>query len=297
MPGPVGLPFDTVTPEVSEGRGMPCNRRPASRATNAGPASCTIVTTFRANRHGLPTTTTASATRPVTPAMVPAASTSSSKARSRSRSKARNTMAFSSIPFTTSAHHNRRGGLTPPPRSRKARGTLLFVGYRFPEEERAPSAIRSPPFGHHPHVVDAVASPQRGGESGFRRGEQIRMSCSSADDEFGRERAEPRQSPHRLHSRKDGKRPQPVGVELSRQRCVGYRAQTASFPFRDTVRGIQDAELLRHGKTGYLTATHVEHSAPVHGDPPDDGVGLGHPEPMTDDGPTRRFIRRTEQYG
>ena len=44
---------------------MPCRRRPTSTAASACPASCTIVTTFRARRHGVPPTrTTSSATPP-----------------------------------------------------------------------------------------------------------------------------------------------------------------------------------------------------------------------------------------
>ena len=43
MPGPRGLPRDTVSPEVSECSRMPLSRRPTRTATRAWPASWTTV--------------------------------------------------------------------------------------------------------------------------------------------------------------------------------------------------------------------------------------------------------------
>jgi hypothetical protein len=66
MPGPWGLPRVSVSPEVSECSRMPLNRRPASSATSACPASCTMVITLRAGRHSADTNTTTSAMPAVT---------------------------------------------------------------------------------------------------------------------------------------------------------------------------------------------------------------------------------------
>ena len=65
MPGPVGRPAESVSPEVSECSRMPCSLRPVSRATRACPPSCAMVTALRAIRQGSRVETTTSATAPV----------------------------------------------------------------------------------------------------------------------------------------------------------------------------------------------------------------------------------------
>ena len=64
MPGPRGLPFDTVSPEVSECRRMALSRRPTSTATTAWPASCTTVTPSRTRGQVAGNSTSTSATNP-----------------------------------------------------------------------------------------------------------------------------------------------------------------------------------------------------------------------------------------
>src|SRR3569833_2738824 len=66
MPGPYGLPLETVTPEVSECSRMLCSWRPVASAASACPPSCAIVTTLRSTCHTEWTETAASAATPVT---------------------------------------------------------------------------------------------------------------------------------------------------------------------------------------------------------------------------------------
>ena len=63
IPGPLGRPCESVTPEVSECSRMPRRRRRASTAAVACPPSCAIVITVRASGHTrrLRTTTSAAA--------------------------------------------------------------------------------------------------------------------------------------------------------------------------------------------------------------------------------------------
>src|SRR3954468_7457314 len=53
MPGPVGRPAETVSPEVSECSRIPDSRRPAARATAPWAPSWAIVTTCRVARHSV----------------------------------------------------------------------------------------------------------------------------------------------------------------------------------------------------------------------------------------------------
>ena len=63
MPGPVGLPRERVTPEVSACRRMPIKRRPVSTATRAWPPSWLMVTTCRVSDQARGMSTRASAAR------------------------------------------------------------------------------------------------------------------------------------------------------------------------------------------------------------------------------------------
>src|SRR5215218_1399140 len=65
MPGPVGLPTETVTPDVSECSRIPVSRRPVSSAASAWPPSWAIVTTFLDSRQAWYGATTANANTPV----------------------------------------------------------------------------------------------------------------------------------------------------------------------------------------------------------------------------------------
>ena len=62
MPGPRGLPRDTVSPEVSEWRRIERSRRPTRTATSAWPASWTTVTPSRTRGQVAGTSTSRSAT-------------------------------------------------------------------------------------------------------------------------------------------------------------------------------------------------------------------------------------------
>src|SRR4051812_47290655 len=53
MPGPVGRPAETVSPEVSECSRLPDSRRPAARATAPWAPSWAIVTTCRVARQSV----------------------------------------------------------------------------------------------------------------------------------------------------------------------------------------------------------------------------------------------------
>jgi len=61
MPGPVRLPRDTVSPEVSECSRIPSSRRPLSTETRACPPSCAIVIAFRVRCQARGFSTTSSA--------------------------------------------------------------------------------------------------------------------------------------------------------------------------------------------------------------------------------------------
>ena len=65
MPGPVGRPAETVSPDVSECSRMPDSRRPAARATRPWAPSCAIVTTCRVGRHSTGERTSTAATAAV----------------------------------------------------------------------------------------------------------------------------------------------------------------------------------------------------------------------------------------
>ena len=66
IPGPLGLPRDTVRPEVSECSRMPASLRPLTSAATPCAPSWAIVTTCRVIRQAAGTATSSRAAAPVT---------------------------------------------------------------------------------------------------------------------------------------------------------------------------------------------------------------------------------------
>jgi hypothetical protein len=70
MPGPCGLPEETVSPEVSECSLIPCSLRRVSTAARPCPPSWAMVTTFRVRCHSTEGVIASSATAAVPQTMV-----------------------------------------------------------------------------------------------------------------------------------------------------------------------------------------------------------------------------------
>ena len=66
MPGPLRLPRETVSPEVSACSRIPSSRRPDSREAAAWPLSCAMVIAILVSRHSRGLATTSSATAALT---------------------------------------------------------------------------------------------------------------------------------------------------------------------------------------------------------------------------------------